>query len=55
MGDEDHPAMNVHIEPAENPRSEAPRIDRKFIEDHRLIDRYLEGKLPFKGARDLED
>ena len=47
--------MNVHIEPAENPRSEAPRIDRKFIEDHRLIDRYLEGKLPFKGARDLED
>jgi hypothetical protein len=33
----------------------APRFDRKFIEDHRLVDRYLEGKLPFKGARELEN
>lgn len=32
----------------------APRFDRKYIEDHHLIDRYLDGKLPFKGARDLE-
>jgi hypothetical protein len=30
------------------------RFDRKFIEDHQLIERYLEGKLPVKGARDLE-
>jgi len=30
------------------------RFDRKFIEDHRLVERYLEGKLPFKGVRDLE-
>ena len=30
------------------------RFDAKFIEDHKLIDRYLEGKLPPKGARDLE-
>jgi hypothetical protein len=33
----------------------AARFDAKFIEDHKLIDRYLEGKLPPKGARDLED
>lgn len=35
--------------------AEAPRFDRKFIEDHKLLERYLEGKLPFKGARDLEN
>jgi hypothetical protein len=33
----------------------AARFDAKFIEDHKLIDRYLEGKLPPKGARDLEN
>jgi hypothetical protein len=32
----------------------APRFDRKFIEDHQLLERYLENKLPVKGARDLE-
>jgi len=32
-----------------------PRFDRKFIEEHRLIERYLDGKLPYKGARDLEN
>ena len=32
----------------------APRFDRKFIDDHRLIERYLQGQLPAKGARDLE-
>lgn len=32
----------------------APRFDRKFIEEHQLLERYLEGKLPLKGARDLE-
>jgi hypothetical protein len=32
-----------------------PRFDRKFIEDHKLVERYLENKLPFKGARDLEN
>jgi hypothetical protein len=31
----------------------AARFDAKFIEDHKLLDRYLEGKLPPKGARDL--
>jgi hypothetical protein len=33
----------------------APRFDAKFIEDHQLIERYLEHKLPVKGARDLEN
>ncbi len=33
----------------------APRFDRKFIEDNRLVERYLESKLPLKGARQLED
>jgi hypothetical protein len=32
----------------------SPRFDRKFIEDHKLVERYLENQLPFKGARDLE-
>ncbi|MGA2776127.1 MAG: hypothetical protein ABSF94_01110 [Steroidobacteraceae bacterium] len=37
------------------PAAPAPRFDRKFIEDHRLVERYLENKLPLKGARQLED
>jgi hypothetical protein len=37
------------------PPNAPPRFDRKFIEDHQLLDRYLEHKLPPKGARDLED
>ena len=32
----------------------SPRFDAKFIEEHKLIEKYLENKLPFKGARDLE-
>jgi hypothetical protein len=32
----------------------APRFDRRFIEEHHLLDKYLTGKLPLKGARDLE-
>ncbi|HLZ96342.1 MAG TPA: hypothetical protein VKP66_00260 [Steroidobacteraceae bacterium] len=41
------------IAPANAPA--AARFDAKFIEDHQLIDRYLEGRLPAKGARDLEN
>jgi hypothetical protein len=37
------------------PQPLMPRFDRKFIEDHKLVERYLENKLPFKGARDLEN
>ncbi len=33
----------------------SPRFDAKFIEDHKLVERYLEGKLPLKGALDLEN
>jgi hypothetical protein len=33
----------------------SPRFDRKFIEDHKLVESYLQNKLPFKGARDLEN
>jgi hypothetical protein len=32
-----------------------PRIDAKFIEDHRLVERYLDNQLPMRGARDLEN
>jgi membrane protein YdbS with pleckstrin-like domain len=32
----------------------SPRFDATFIEDHQLVDRYLENKLPPKGARELE-
>ncbi len=33
----------------------AARFDRRFIEEHQLVERYLDGKLPFKGARELEN
>jgi len=48
--------MNARsIAPGDSRASAAPRFDAKFIEEHKLIDRYLENKLPFKGARDLEN
>lgn len=37
------------------PASVPLRFDAKFIEDHKLIERYLQNKLPFRGARDLEN
>jgi hypothetical protein len=46
--------MNARTISQMDPQTAAPRFDRKFIEDHNLVGRYLEGKLPFKGARDLE-
>ena len=46
--------MNARTIAQGNPQTAPPRFDRKFIEDHNLVERYLEGKLPFKGARDLE-
>lgn len=45
--------MNARIASRESPPS--ARIDAKFIEEHRLLDLYLENALPAKGARDLED
>jgi hypothetical protein len=49
--------MNARtLEPAQPKAAAAsPRFDAKFIEEHRLIERYLENKLPVKGARDLEN
>jgi hypothetical protein len=39
----------------QGPQLAPPRFDRKFIEEHKLVERYLENKLPVKGARDLEN
>lgn len=53
--------MNARTLGSGNLKASAPpaslplRFDAKFIEDHKLIERYLENKLPFKGARDLEN
>jgi hypothetical protein len=33
----------------------SPRFDAKFIEEHKLVERYLDNKLPARGARDLEN
>jgi hypothetical protein len=44
-----------NLKASATPASVPRRFDAKFIEDHKLIDRYLENKLPFKGARDLEN
>jgi hypothetical protein len=38
-----------------SPPATQPRFDAKFIEDHQLIERYLERKLPLRGARELEN
>ena len=49
--------MNARTVPAGQAKAAAapPRFDAKFIEEHKLIERYLENKLPLKGARDLEN
>jgi hypothetical protein len=47
--------MNARTILQGKPAPVSPRFDRKFIEEHKLIERYLENKLPFKGARDLEE
>jgi hypothetical protein len=47
--------MNARTISQGKPAPVSPRFDRKFIEDHKLVERYLENKLPFKGARDLEN
>src|SRR5471032_890818 len=46
--------MNARPIASDKSTAPSPRFDRKFIEDHKLVERYLESKLPFKGARDLE-
>jgi hypothetical protein len=50
--------MSPAEKPAERPAAGAapamPPLDQAFIESNQLIERYLEGKLPYKGGRDLE-
>jgi len=48
--------MNAKTPPAEKPAPGAatPRFDRKFIDEHRIFERYLEAKLPVKGAAEFE-
>src|ERR1700741_186904 len=48
-------SMNARTISPGTPQAALPRFDRKVIEDHKLVGRYLENKLPFKGARDLEN
>jgi hypothetical protein len=47
--------MNSPTAAAENLKAPMRRFDAQFIEEHHLIERYLENKLPYKGARDLEN
>jgi hypothetical protein len=47
--------MNARTVTRENSPTATPRFDRQFIEDHKLVERYLENKLPLKGALDLEN
>ena len=47
--------MNANVKSTATAETPAPRFDRKFIEDHQLLERYLTSKLPLKGARDLEN
>jgi hypothetical protein len=41
--------------PAAGAPAAAPRLDRRFIEEHRLIDRYLDDKLSFKAKLEFEN
>jgi hypothetical protein len=47
--------MNVPPLAQGSPPPTRPRFDAKFIEEHQLIERYLERKLPLRGARELEN
>jgi hypothetical protein len=47
--------MNARTAEKPKPSQTSPRFDAKFIEEHKLVERYLENKLPVKGARDLEN
>jgi hypothetical protein len=49
--------MNARTVPAGQAKGVAapPRFDAHFIEEHKLIERYLENKLPLKGSVDLEN
>lgn len=46
--------MSEAPNPAPTRTGDVPRFDRAFIETHGLLERYLDGKLPFKGAGEFE-
>ena len=46
--------MTSPATPTDRSAAGAPPLDQAFIEAHHLLDRYLDGKLPYKGQRDLE-
>jgi hypothetical protein len=49
-------AQKVNVNPPAGGRQPPPpRFDAGFIEEHNLLERYLDDKLPVKGARDLEN
>lgn len=47
--------MNARTIAPEKSATTSARFDAKFIEEHGLIERYLDDKLPMRGARDLEN
>lgn len=47
--------MNARTIAQGSPGVTPPRFDAKFIEAHHLIERYLDNRLPMRGARDLEN
>jgi len=47
--------MNARPRTQASPSASMPRFDASFIEEHGLIERYLQNKLPVKGARELEN
>lgn len=56
------PAIPLRVVPApkEVPAARAApnapaRMDRQFVEQHQIVERYLAGRLPPKGARDFEE
>ncbi|MDE2294659.1 MAG: hypothetical protein KGL36_04270 [Gammaproteobacteria bacterium] len=39
---------------ATKPPPDGPRLARAFVDEQHLLDRYLDGDLPYKGAREFE-
>ncbi len=48
------PAAALPGAPPAGPAGATPAMDREFIARHQIVERYLSGKLPIKGATDFE-
>jgi hypothetical protein len=48
-------AIPITTEKSDTAAATPPRFDRQFIEEHHIVARYLENKLPPKGAREFEN